>query len=130
MIWTVEFIPHFTLREARCHGWEYRNTSRQVYHDCGKVLLVPQTCDCMSRVRERFARPIIEKSWYRCPAHNLAVGGKADSYHPVGHASDFAPENMADLDELAAIADEEFPFRYVAAWGIHGDIRGQRPVIL
>ena len=128
MNWNAEFIDNFTLREARCHGWEPdRYGQNRVWHDCGKIILVPELCEYVYELRMRYGKPIIVKSWTRCMPHNLAVGGKPDSYHPVGHAGDFAPAEMIYLDELYEIAEEVFPFTYKAAWGFHGDIRGERP---
>lgn len=128
MNWNVEHIENFTLREARCHGWEYINPVTPAPHDCGLIILVPELCKCVYEVRIRFGKPIIVKSWTRCMPHNLAVGGKPGSYHVVGRAIDMAPKNMSDLDELYEIAEDVFPFTYRASWGLHGDIRGKRPV--
>lgn len=125
--WKAEPIDNFTLGEARCHGWEYINPVTPVPHDCGLIILVPELCECVHEVRIRFGKPIIVKSWTRCRPHNRAAGGKDDSYHQNGHAIDVAPVNMSDLDELAAIVRDVFPFAYRASWGLHGDIRGKRP---
>lgn len=129
MKWNAEIFDNFTLREARCHGWEKTGPDTQIWHDCGLVILEPQLCWCVYSVRVRFKKPIIALSWTRCVPHNLAVGGKPDSYHPIGGAFDGRPVDMADMDELAEIAEDVFPFTYLAPWGFHGHIRGPRPVI-
>lgn len=40
-------------------------------------------------VREHFAEPAILSSGVRCPVHNMAVGGVANSRHLTGKAMDF-----------------------------------------
>jgi hypothetical protein len=61
--------------------------------------------------------------------HNLAVGGRPDSYHPNGHAIDIAPVDLNDLDQLERIARKYFAFVKRYSWGLHCDIRGERPAI-
>ena len=36
-------------------------------------------------------------SGYRCPAHNLSVGGKPGGYHPRGKAADLEPKKVTVL---------------------------------
>lgn len=48
-------------------------------------------------------------------------------YHVNGHAVDIALLNMADMDELEAIARRYFPFVLRYSWELHCDIRGERP---
>lgn len=43
----------------------------------------------LEQVRVRFKRPVIITSGYRNRAHNLRVGGMADSMHKLGMAADF-----------------------------------------
>uniref|UniRef100_A0A6M3IE72 Putative peptidase n=2 Tax=viral metagenome TaxID=1070528 RepID=A0A6M3IE72_9ZZZZ len=38
--------------------------------------------------RSMFGRPIIIRSWVRCPLHNVNEGGKENSAHLTGHAVD------------------------------------------
>lgn len=128
MNWNAEIIDDFTLREARCHGYEKTGPNTKIWHDCGLVILVKELCRCVYTVRVRFEKPIIALSWTRCVPHNLAVGGKPDSYHPVGGAIDMRPVEMRYMGELVEIADDVFPYIYTAPWGLHGDIRGPRPV--
>ena len=126
MNWAAEPIDNFTLREARCHGYEKKPSGR-IWHDCGLVILVPELCIATYNVRIEFGKPIVVKSWTRCRLHNQAVGGKSDSYHQNGHAIDPAPQNISDLDELEQIARKYFGFVIRYSWGLHCDIRGERP---
>lgn len=43
----------------------------------------------LEQVRQHFGRPVIISSGYRNKAHNLKVGGTADSMHKLGMAADF-----------------------------------------
>ena len=41
-------------------------------------------------LREKYGKPIKVNSGYRCPNHNLAVGGATQSQHMKGEAADIA----------------------------------------
>lgn len=42
----------------------------------------------LQMLRDILGLPIVITSSYRCPAHNAAVGGVANSYHTQGYAAD------------------------------------------
>jgi hypothetical protein len=44
-------------------------------------------------LRERYGKPIIVNSGYRCPKHNAAVGGASGSQHMRGEAADIRPSS-------------------------------------
>ena len=50
--------------------------------------LVSLVEEVLEPVRERLGRPIVVNSGYRCPIHNAAVGGVANSQHLRGEAAD------------------------------------------
>ena len=56
-------------------------------------------------LREKYGKPIRVNSGYRCPNHNLAVGGATGSQHLRGEAADIAPLEQGSgsrlQDELA-----------------------------
>lgn len=56
-------------------------------------------------LREKYGKPIKVNSGYRCPKHNLAVGGATQSQHMKGEAADVAPSALVSgfkiQDELA-----------------------------
>ena len=54
-------------------------------------------------LREKYGKPIQVNSGYRCPNHNLAVGGASRSQHLFGEAADIAP---AELVSGSKIQDE------------------------
>ncbi len=56
-------------------------------------------------LREAYGQPIRVNSGFRCPKHNQAVGGVANSQHLRGEAADIAPMGggAAELQRLAAL---------------------------
>lgn len=42
-------------------------------------------------LRERYGKPIVVNSGYRCPKHNKEVGGATNSQHMEGEAADIRP---------------------------------------
>ena len=56
-------------------------------------------------LREKYGKPIKVNSGYRCPKHNLTVGGATQSQHMKGEAADVAPAALVSgfkiQDELA-----------------------------
>ena len=45
-------------------------------------------------LREKYGKPIKVNSGYRCPKHNLAIGGAIGSQHMKGEAADIAPAGL------------------------------------
>jgi len=62
-------------------------------------------------LREKYGKPIRVNSGYRCPKHNLAVGGASRSQHLLGEAADIAPvssfrvQDPGYKDELARLVE-------------------------
>ena len=50
--------------------------------------------EVLDPARERFGGPIRVNSGYRCPKHNLAVGGVRGSQHMKGEAADIVPVGL------------------------------------
>lgn len=61
-------------------------------------------------IRALLGVPLHINSGYRCPAVNLAVGGKANSAHLDGRAADFVPIGMYLRDAFVKIAASDIPF--------------------
>lgn len=76
--------------------------------------------------REKFGKPIIVNSGYRCPKHNVAVGGVANSQHTRGEAADIT---SADNEQLAKIIEENARFDQLICYPYHAanSVRGQVP---
>ncbi len=55
-------------------------------------------------LREKYGKPIKVNSGYRCPKHNLAVGGATQSQHMKGEAADIAPMD-GDASELEKLVE-------------------------
>lgn len=61
-------------------------------------------------LREKFGRPIIINSGFRCPALNKAVGGAATSQHTKGEAADIDTGTKEGNKELFEIIKKELSF--------------------
>ena len=55
---------------------------------CGKNLCDREFMDKVDTARHEAGVPFIINSGCRCPDHNLSVGGKSTSSHPLGYACD------------------------------------------
>jgi uncharacterized protein YcbK (DUF882 family) len=80
---------------------------------CGKCkdqFISPQLIEKLDEVREKFGKPIKITSGYRCPEHNVAIGGKVGSSHVSGLAADIQPVllTLDDLDLLYEICYNVF----------------------
>ena len=67
--------------------------------------------------REKFGKPIIVTSGDRCPKHNTAVGGVANSQHTRGEAADIT---SADNEQLAKIIEENARFDQLICYPYQG----------
>lgn len=50
--------------------------------------------------REKLGEPIVVNSGYRCPKHNLAVGGVTNSQHMKGEAADIRCTDIRRLKQI------------------------------
>lgn len=113
---------HFNERELACKC-------------CGKSKVDPRLVGGLELLRGMVSShlgrdtPLVINSGYRCPKHNKAVGGAADSQHLKGTAADVrVPAGMtaANFAELASHVDV---FRsggigtYVDQGFVHVDVR-------
>lgn len=63
-------------------------------------------------LRERYGKPIIVNSGYRCPALNSAVGGSKTSDHLKGMAADITGGSKTENKKLFQLAKElNLPFK-------------------
>lgn len=70
-----DLSPHFNRHEFTCPH-------------CGQLVLDPALLPAMEELRSQGPEPVLIHDAYRCPEHNLAVGGVAHSEHPEGKAVD------------------------------------------
>jgi len=98
---------HFKAREFACPH-------------CGVALVRPRLLTSLERLRARIRQPIVIVSGYRCPVHNPAVDGAADSQHMYAAAADIRPQ-------LATVHDAEMAgfvgIGYRGIWAVHVDVR-------
>lgn len=77
---------HFSWAEARCRCGECDG-----WGDAAVQAEIRRTAEWAEKVRAALGdAPMRVNSWYRCPAHNAAVGGVSNSQHLLGRAIDFA----------------------------------------
>jgi uncharacterized protein YcbK (DUF882 family) len=79
---------YFTSKEFQCSCKK-----------CDEQYISSELLDLLDQVREKYGKPIRVTSGYRCPEHNVAIGGKVGSSHVSGLAADIQP-TLVTLDEL------------------------------
>jgi len=89
----MKLTENFNLEEFACKH-------------CGKVELAYVIPYFLQKVRDKVGEAIFIVSGYRCPEHNRAVGGVADSLHKTGRAVDIRAQGIIP-EKLAKIAYEE-----------------------
>ena len=84
--------------ECRC-GCEMPASARENIKALVEAVLDP--------VREAYGKPVRVNSGYRCPKHNLKVGGAVGSQHMKGEAADI---RCADNEALRRLIKEQGVF--------------------
>ncbi len=74
----IKVSENFKLREFQCKC------------GCQTVKLDNELLRRLQAIRAEAGRPVRINSGYRCPSHNRAVGGAAQSRHMIGDAADIA----------------------------------------
>lgn len=87
--------------------WPHVDPARELASkDDGSILIVPGTLDRFEQLRRRMGRPLGINSFYRTPAHNLAVASTGEhGPHTTGQAIDIRIYGF-DWIRLVAIAYE------------------------
>lgn len=86
-------MKYFTMNEFQCKdGCEMPASAQENIKALVEHVLGP--------VRERFGKPIYVNSGYRCPRHNLKVGGAVNSQHMKGEAADICCQDNETLKRL------------------------------
>jgi uncharacterized protein YcbK (DUF882 family) len=77
---------------------------------CDEQKIDEKLIEKLDEVRETYGKAVRITSGYRCPAHNKAIGGKENSSHMSGLASDIAPviTTLEELDNLYEICYNVF----------------------
>lgn len=118
-------MKHFTEKEFHCK--------------CCGSLGTPQTLanikalveEVLDPAREKLGKPIVVNSGYRCPKHNLAVGGVKNSQHMAGEAADICCEDNKLLKQIIVENGKydqliEYPTFLHVSWKRNGVNRKQR----
>ena len=97
--------------------------------DCcgGSAPMHPELVIALQHLRDLAGVPLKVNSGFRCIKHNKEVGGKPDSYHPLGMAADVAVPPRMSAVQLVALAEQVPQFAnggigIYSTW-IHVDVR-------
>ncbi|MEW5251467.1 D-Ala-D-Ala carboxypeptidase family metallohydrolase [Microbulbifer sp. 2201CG32-9] len=85
---------------------------------CGKNHFSDDTLRRLIRVRERFAKPMVINSGYRCPAHCAKIGSTMT--HTTGQAVDVSVAGGRAYELLSIAQEEGFTGIGVKQKGAHG----------
>lgn len=110
-------MKHFSEKEFWCRcGQCQKGDAEMGIPPGGMIGGVPENVkalveNVLDPLREKYGKPIRVNSGYRCPKHNLAVGGASRSQHLLGEAADIAPvssfrvQDPGYKDELARLVE-------------------------
>ena len=82
-----ELVRCFRENGARCKECRLAQPAKQLPYGIEENLQA-LVSNVLEPVRERLGMPIVVNSGFRCPIHNVAVGGVANSQHVRGEACD------------------------------------------
>jgi len=93
-------MKHFSEKEFWCRCSQCQKGDAEMGIPPGGMMGgVPENVkalveNVLDPLREKYGKPIKVNSGYRCPKHNLAVGGATQSQHMKGEAADIAPAGL------------------------------------
>lgn len=88
----VKLSNNFYLYEFECKCGKCKNT-----------IIDKKLVNSLQKIRDKYNKPVIINSGYRCTAHNKAVGGVSNSQHTKGKAADIVVKGIAPK-EVASYA--------------------------
>lgn len=103
-------MKHFSEKEFWCRCSQCQKGDAELGIPPGGMMGgVPENVkalveNVLDPLREKYGKPIKVNSGYRCPNHNLAVGGATQSQHMKGEAADIAPMD-GDASELEKLVE-------------------------
>ena len=107
----IRLSQHFLANEFRCKH-------------CRELRIDAQLIIKLEELRQAIGdQPIVVTSGYRCPVHNKAVGGVANSQHLQGKAADIYVNGMNCRDLAHWARKVGFSFVKVYPGRIHVDVR-------
>ncbi len=95
----IRLAPNFKLSEFQCNG-----------NKCGcrnAVKINPEVVRRLQLMRDEVNAPIIINSGYRCPIHDVIVGGEGDGQHVHGRAADFIVVGFS-INDARLLAEKYF----------------------
>ena len=118
-------MKHFTEKEFRCKCCGQKGSPQAAANIRALVDVV------LDPAREKLGKPIVVNSGYRCPKHNLAVGGVTNSQHMAGEAADICCEDNKLLKQIIVENGKydqliEYPTFLHVSWKRNGPNRKQR----
>ena len=111
-------LTHFSPEEFRCCC------------GCGAGIeqMDPELLSMLDKAREIAGIPFVLSSAYRCPGHNRAVGGVAQSAHCRGYAVDIrCADSHSRFVILQALFEAGFRRIELAPTWIHADTDPEKP---
>ena len=95
----LEMVRCFRENGARCEGCRLAQPAKQLPYGIEENLQA-LVSNVLEPVRELLGKPIVVNSGFRCPIHNVAVGGVANSQHMKGEAVDITCDDNKGLAEI------------------------------
>jgi hypothetical protein len=90
---TTTFFDHWRDAPEKTWCWPNFSPAEIACRGTGKLLINEPALDKLQALRDRLGKPLIVRSAYLTPEHNLAVGGATRSKHLDGAAFDIATTN-------------------------------------
>ena len=115
----MNILKNFTAKELSCPH-------------CRRMKFTDQSIDSLQKLqkaRDIYNKPIMVNSAYRCPVHNIVVGGASASYHLQGRAFDMRPvRSLKEIEfDLLIFCLQQAGFSYIRWYKkrrfIHADNR-------
>lgn len=109
-------MKHFVEKEFWCRCSQCQKGDAEMGIPPGGMIgSVPENVkalveNVLDPLREKYGKPIRVNSGYRCPKHNLAVGGATGSQHMKGEASDITAGSPEENEKLVKILLESKNF--------------------
>ena len=94
-----ELVRCFMENGARCKECRLAQPAKQLPYGIEENLQA-LVSNVLEPVRELLGKPIVVNSGFRCPVHNAAVGGVANSQHMKGEAADITCDDNKRLAEI------------------------------
>lgn len=112
-----DLSAHFSRKELACRC-------------CGRLQIDGRLIDALEDLRNRAGVPIAVHAGYRCPKHNLEVGGVPNSEHTLGWPPTFmSPRSVCRRCTSLLARCRNLPRGGIGAYDsnfLHVDVRGHR----